>query len=202
MNFSDQVIGVTCVLSRDAIPHAFGGAVALRFYTPERETRDIDVGIYLPPTDHPRVLLSLGSLFSIADAEQVALVIERDGQVRLKWGETPIDLFFSYDPFHESNARRVRRVAYFGQVIPIVSAEDLIVHKIAFNRDKDWRDIGNILYVQAGAVDLTYIRRWLQHLFPGEKTDEAGAKGSVDEHVRRFEHLVGITQRAANRETP
>ena len=200
MNFSDQVIEVTTTLTTAEVPHAFGGALALRFYTPERETRDIDVGIYLPPREHQPVLRALSMLFPIADQEAVARTIEADGQVRITWGSTPVDLFFSYDPFHESNAARVKQVEYFGSTIPIISAEDLIIHKITFNRGKDWQDIGNVLYTQAGALDLPYIRHWLQHLFPGDETREGAGLEAADEHIKRFEHLVGLTQRARNKE--
>jgi hypothetical protein len=69
-------------------------------------TIDIDVGIFLRPDQHARVLSALATVFTIDNADEIARRIERDGQVRLYWDTTPVDLFFSYDPFHEASAMR------------------------------------------------------------------------------------------------
>ena len=42
-----KIVGVHTMLTSAALPHAFGGALALAFYTGEpRGTRDIDVNIF------------------------------------------------------------------------------------------------------------------------------------------------------------
>jgi hypothetical protein len=72
---------------------------------------------------------------------------------------TPIDLFFSYDPFHEA-AGAARRFVPFGDgTIPILAPEHLIVCKVVFNRAKDWVDIDSIL--EGGLdIDVAEVVRW------------------------------------------
>ena len=48
--------------------------------------------------------------------------------------------------------------------IHVLSAEDLLVFKALFDRDKDWRDIEELVYAMADDLDGTYVRRWLQRI--------------------------------------
>jgi hypothetical protein len=67
----DKIARVADALGRAAIPFAFGGAIARNYYTEPRLTRDMDIGIFLPPEEHRRVLAALSTLFPIPDEEQV-----------------------------------------------------------------------------------------------------------------------------------
>ena len=62
--------------------------------------------------------------------------------------------------------RRERsRVVDFGDTrMRILSAEDLIVFKLIFDRDKDRRDIEEIYAVQGADLDRGYIRDWLERI--------------------------------------
>ncbi len=178
----DKIIVVHNVLEKDDIPHAFGGAIALAFCGIPRLTSDIDINIALKADQHGRVLDSLSSLFPIQDRARVERQIIQNTQVRLRWDATPIDLFFSDIPFHESVAARSREVDYVGAKIPIISAEDLIICKAAFNRSRDWPDIENIFKVQGQNLDLGYLRYWLDEFFPPE--DER--IGKIEEYMSDY----------------
>ncbi|HEY5384095.1 MAG TPA: hypothetical protein VIJ56_02595, partial [Acidimicrobiales bacterium] len=73
---------------------------------------------------------------------------------------TPLDLFFSYDRFHEA-AAAARGVVPFGDdTIPILSADHLAVCKVIYNRPRDWVDIEAM--VAAGAeLHTAEILRWV-----------------------------------------
>ena len=107
---ADKILQVNAALSDAAIPFAFGGAVARNYYAEPRLTVDIDIGVFLPPEEHPRVFSALSALFPIREYDEVVRIVERDAQVRLRWDYTPVDLFFSYDPFHAVSAERRRPV--------------------------------------------------------------------------------------------
>jgi hypothetical protein len=47
-----------------------------------------------------------------------------------------------------------------GREVPITTAEDLILLKLAFHRAKDLQDVRGILWVQRGRLDLDYLRHW------------------------------------------
>jgi hypothetical protein len=152
-----RVVAIHRALVR--VPHAFGGALALAYYAEPRATIDIDLNVFVPASEVDRVAKPLGRIgVSIDDAD--AELIERDGQARLMWDETPIDLFFAYDPFHDAAAEARRDVPFADTTIPILSAEHLVVCKTIFNRAKDWVDIDALLALDT-AVDTAEVLRWV-----------------------------------------
>ena len=84
------------------------GALALAFHIAEpRGTRDIDVNVFCPPSAAPEAFGSLPA--DVAWSEADVATAKRDGQVRLFWGETPVDVFFSTSPFHDEAAANDER---------------------------------------------------------------------------------------------
>lgn len=172
----DKVVAVDAAFETTGIEHAFGGALALAYYAEPRATIDIDVNVFAPPTSHRAVFEALAPL-GIARAGDNEALVERDGQTRWRWGRTPIDLFFAYDPLHEAMARAVRRVPFGSARIPILSPEHLVVCKALFDRPKDWLDIEQIL-VSEDELDRAEIRGWL-----------ARALDQRDPRMERFDEL-------------
>jgi len=81
------------------------------------------------------------------------------------WEHTPLDLFFSYDPLHDRCAERARRVPFGdGVTLSILSAEDLTIFKVIFDRTKDWSDIDEMLYALGADFDTAYALRWLRRI--------------------------------------
>lgn len=142
------------------IPHAFGGALALAYYAEPRATIDIDLNVFVTVEHYAEVAAPLVALGVDADEPHAMLAVARDGQARVMWDETPIDLFFAYDAFHDAAARAVRSVPFADAIIPILSPEHLIVCKAVFSRPKDWVDIDAIVHNDV-ALDGAEILRWV-----------------------------------------
>lgn len=138
------------------IPHAFGGALALAYYAEPRATIDIDLNVFLPEGRARDVADALAPLGVTGSVER----IQRDGQARWWWDENPIDLFFSYDRFHEAAARAVRAVPFADTSIPILAADHLVVCKVVFDRAKDWVDI-DAMRDEGTPLDIAEILRWV-----------------------------------------
>ena len=163
-----QVRALARAFTAADVPYAFGGAIALMYAAEPRGTVDIDINLFLPESAAGRVLAlvaALGAQFDLAVARAEAF---RTGQVRVRWGEVPIDLFFAYDPFHDSCADRVRVADAEGEPICVLSPEDLVVFKVLFDRGKDWVDIDQLLSVQRAAFDAPYVRDWLSRMLNPE----------------------------------
>jgi hypothetical protein len=137
-------------LDRAGFPHAFGGAIALAYCTHEpRATRDLDVNVFVPPEQADAVLDALPHGVTARARDRV--VARRDGQVRVWWEDTPIDLFFDTHEFHHGTAAGVVMVPFEEITIPVLGCEALLVFKVLFNRTRDWADIEATL--EAGTVD-------------------------------------------------
>jgi hypothetical protein len=144
------------------VPHQFGGAVALAWYRSPRATTDVDLNITLSPDEAEPVLGALSHLgVSVSPSERAT--IERDGQVRLDWDGSYLDLFFATLNLHQEMASSSREVDFGPVRIPILSPEHLIVCKAIFDRPKDWVDIEEI--VNWGTeVDRETVLRWIDEL--------------------------------------
>jgi hypothetical protein len=67
--------------------------------------------------------------------------VERDGQARLDWEGTPIDVFLNNLPLHEAVAASVLWVRLEGRDIPVLDCASLAIFKAFFDRTRDWADL-------------------------------------------------------------
>jgi hypothetical protein len=159
--FVEKILAVHEHLTTAHIQHAFGGAIALGYHVEApRATADIDLNITADTGRATVVLQALPAAVGWAKADVAQ--IERDGQARVFWDRTPIDLFFPQHALHDVVASRVEQVPFAGASIPIVSATDLCIFKAMFDRTKDWADIEAMLVY--GEVDRGEVRAWLVRL--------------------------------------
>ncbi len=155
---AERIIAIDNALS--AVPHAFGGALALAYYAEPRATIDIDLNLFVPTDEFAAVAGPLVALGADADDPAVADEIRRAGQARVMWDDTPIDLFFAYDAFHDAAAAARRVVPFADHEIPILAVEHLIVCKAVFDRARDWVDIDAIVAADT-YVDVAEVLRWV-----------------------------------------
>jgi hypothetical protein len=162
-------------LRQQAIPHAFGGALALAWCTERaRGTIDIDVNLLIPASDWQRALNALPDAVKVTKKDQQLL--KRDGQVRVWWEKTPLDLFLNSTDFHDGIAQRIRWETFAGQSVPFLSCFDLAVFKAFFNRTKDWADLEEM--ARAGTLDKERVQATL-----------IGYLGADDERIARLTTL-------------
>jgi hypothetical protein len=158
LTLPERIVALECALS--GIPHAFGGALALAYYAEPRATIDIDVNVFVSADEYTKVARPLVALGVDADTQEAMSAVARDGQTRVMWDTVPIDLFFSYDAFHDAAEAARRTVPFADSTIPILSPEHLIVCKAVFNRPKDWVDIESMLDADV-ALDVAEVLRWV-----------------------------------------
>jgi hypothetical protein len=142
------------------IPHAFGGALALAYYAEPRATVDIDLNVFVPADCYDDVAAPLLALGVEADDPEARKAVEHDGQARVMWDETPIDLFFAYDAFHDAAAAASRVVPFAETTISILGPDHLVVCKVVFDRPRDWVDIDAMLDGDA-TLDVAEVLRWV-----------------------------------------
>ncbi|MCU1355745.1 MAG: hypothetical protein JWM89_1163 [Acidimicrobiales bacterium] len=170
-----KISALHAALSEARIPHAFGGALALAWCTERaRGTIDIDLNVFVETSAFQTVLDALprGVRWS---PEKVEL-LQRDGQVRIHWGDTPIDLFLNTTAFHEGVASRAVLRPFRGDDVPFLCCTDLAVFKAFFNRTKDWADLEEM--AAAGTLDIART--------VGVLTDHLGADDDRIERLRRL----------------
>lgn len=127
-------------LTEAGLAHAFGGAIALAYCVEEpRGTRDLDVNIFVDAAEAESVLASLPAAVRVRKKDIAK--VKRDGQARLDWDGTPIDVFLNNVPLHEAVAAAVVWVRLEGRDIPVLDCASLVIFKALFDRTKDWADL-------------------------------------------------------------
>lgn len=177
MRLQEQILALDRALSAHDLPHAFGGAIALAYATNDpRGTSDIDVNVFVPAEEAERVLRALPE--GVAVPRGTAQTIARDGQVRLWWDETPVDLFLDYAPVHADAAAHRRTVPFAGAEIPVLGPVELAVFKVVFDRLQDRADVEAML--RAGTLDVRAVRTSLATMLAPD-----------DERFERLDELAG-----------
>ena len=154
----DRLVELHRALGRAGIGHAFGGALALGHYATPRATADVDLNVFLAPSEWPRVREALAALGADVEAAR----FDGSDQVRVPWDGAELHLFFSVDELHEAMAGATRTVALGGATIPLIAPEHLVVRKLLLDREKDHADVAAIR--AATPLDEAEIERWLEHL--------------------------------------
>lgn len=110
----------------------------------------------------------LGVTVSLSDRALIA----RDGQARLDWEGSYLDLFFATLDLHQEMAERSRQVSFGPVRIPILSPEHLIVCKVVFDRPKDWLDIEEMI-AWGTVIDAAQTLGWIEQIL-GRVSEQYG----------------------------
>ena len=154
---AEKIVSLHRSFNDTGLTHAFGGAFALAYCTKEpRATRDIDVNVFVSPSKIDTVRAGLPG--GVEMTEKNRRELSRDGQSRLWWGDTPVDIFLSNHSFHDQ-VKEYRRFVSFAEIsdLPVLACSDLAIFKAFFGRPKDAIDIAAM--VGAKAVDLHQLDR-------------------------------------------
>jgi hypothetical protein len=156
---AEKVVALHHTFEKAELPHAFGGALALGWCTHQpRGTADIDVNVFVPTTAVGQVRAALPAevAWTAADSRQ----LKRDGQTRLYWDNTPVDVFLNTTDYHESAVARVSLEPFAGEMLPFLSCFDLAVFKAFFDRRRDWADLEDM--IAAGSIDVDAVVETLE----------------------------------------
>jgi predicted nucleotidyltransferase len=160
---------------------AFTGGVAVGVWAEARQTRDVDVCGTLPPAEVNRLLAQRDGMRTgpgeIPDA------------VRFRVGDWDIDLFLCKDEYDRTCLGRAVPAEIDGVSVRVVTAEDLLIHKLIKLRTdrrrllQDVADMRAVITEQGDRLDWDYLRRWL----PAVEADllTTVASSTDDELLRR-----------------
>lgn len=166
---ADVVVVLAGLFERLEISYAFGGALATSYWGVPRTTQDADCLIAVPALAYQRLADSLAADgFLIDEPAGVQPVSVADlrrqlaerGYMSLAWRSVSVELFVPVVPLQHEILKRAQTLPFAGRTIRVTTAEDLILLKMAFHRQKDLLDVRGILHVQKGRLDVDYVRRW------------------------------------------
>lgn len=171
----EKMVALHHSLGEAGLAHAFGGALALAWCTKQaRGTIDIDINVFTARGSTDTVLGALPAAIEHTEEQRQQLL--RDGQTRLWWDITPVDVFLNTTNFHEAVMNRSRWEPFAGEVLPFLACGDLAVFKAFFNRTRDWADLEAMVEAESLDVD-------------GVASTLGGFLGFDDERIERLRSL-------------
>jgi len=187
---ADVVLRLADIFAQLDVPYAVGGAVATSFWGIPRTTQDADCLVAVTAVAYQRLADALNATGFVIDrsgssqAVTVAALLQQvrdDKYMTLACRETSVELFVPVVSLQHSILKRAVERLFHGCGIRVTTAEDLILLKMAFHRQKDLLDIKGILHVQQGRLDIPYLRQW-----SGQMLDEAAVR-ELDELIATYE---------------
>ena len=166
--------------SHQVLDFAFTGGVAVGVWAVPRQTQDVDLCGSLPAEEVDRLLALHDGIRSGSG--------ELPDIVRFRVDDWDVDLFVSKGPYDRECLRRAIAVEVDGIPVRVVTAEDLLIHKVIKLRHdrkrllQDLADVRGVVDARGDALDWDYIRRWLG---PAEAAWLEAVAGSTDEQLVR-----------------
>ena len=169
---TERELLVDCLrrLNRAEISYMLTGSMVSNYWGIPRTTHDLDFVVQLPPADVPKLVGTFRSDFFIDEAAihgayqppyQFNAIDTRSSLKVDFWLLTP--QAFEREMF----GRRIQSVI-FGEAAWIATAEDVILHKLYWNRitpsERQLSDAAGVVSVQGKQLDTDYLRRWADEL--------------------------------------
>jgi hypothetical protein len=166
-------------LDSEGVDYSIGGAIALGYWAQPRGTLDVDVTIYLPPSQPTGCVRLLQTIGCEVKSQEAIESLTQHGFCQVEFGQRRVDVFLPVVPFYEQARLRRQRVSLNHQALMIWDAATLCVFKMMFFRRKDLADVEQILRVQGNALDRLWVAQRLIELY-----------GSHDPRVSEWQSLV------------
>lgn len=136
------------------------GAQAVLIWGRPRLTADVDVTVQLTPEDPARFIRAMSAESFRLRIEPADDFLRRTRVLPFVHEQTglPLDVVLAGPGLEELFLSRAVMVDLGGGVVPVISAEDLIVTKILAGRPKDLEDVRGVLLERLDSLDIPSIR--------------------------------------------
>ena len=173
MTIDDVMLRVAAALHQAEIPFMVVGGFSSNYYGIVRSTQDADFVVQLSAPLSAKFAETLGPEF---EPEAQLSFETKTGTQRQEFRVAgtlfKVEVFrLSDDPHDQERFRRRQLVLVLGHEVFMPRAEDVIIMKLRWAREKDRNDIRNILSVQGDKLDWDYIYGWCDRHGTREKLD-------------------------------
>lgn len=160
----EALVRLARLLQEGGIPYMIIGGIANAMWGEPRSTLDIDVTVWASKDDVARILTLLADLCQVRVSEPLEFVRKTSVLPMEAKDGVRIDLIFGSLPFEREAIERTVEVSIQETPVRFVAPEDLILHKIVSERQKDTDDVRGILVRQRKNLDFAYLDLHIREL--------------------------------------
>lgn len=169
---SEQELLADCLrrLNRSGVTYYLTGSMASNFWGIPRTTHDLDFVVQMPMAAVTRIVQEFSGDFYIEESA-VRAAYQPPHQFNAIDNRSALKVDFWLprpEPFDREMLKRRVAVTLFAEPAWIATAEDVILHKLIWNRispsERQLADAAGIVAVQADALDKRYLRQWAADL--------------------------------------
>ncbi|MBN2346972.1 MAG: nucleotidyltransferase [Candidatus Aminicenantes bacterium] len=165
MNALESALIAICrFLQRQKIPYMVIGGMANAVWGEPRATLDIDITIWIEDAKISKLTRSLAPVFKLLPENPSEFISKTRVLPIATQASTRIDLLLGMLPFEETAISRAIEINIQGIPVRFCTAEDLILHKIISDRDKDLHDAEKIVARQKNKLDMDYLEPRIEEL--------------------------------------
>ncbi len=161
--FQQLLAKLAIELDKNDMPYMVIGGQAVLIYGEPRLTRDIDITLGLDAGGIEKVKAVIKALNLKILAENIGAFVEQTmvlPALEQKSG-IRIDFIFTFTPYERQAISRAKKIRIGKQRVNFASLEDLIIHKMIANRERDIEDVKTII-LKNTKFDKSYIIKWLK----------------------------------------
>ncbi len=151
-------------LGEGGTPYMVIGGMANAVWGYPRSTIDLDLTVLLDPSAALTLIESLGAPYSCRVSDPEGFVAETRVLPLRHSGGVQIDLIFALLPFEEEAIARAVSIDVQGIPVHFCTPEDLVLHKIVSTRERDRKDVLEILRRRRDSLDRSYLDPRVQEL--------------------------------------
>lgn len=164
------LIDVLGRLNAAGIDYMLTGSMASNYWGIPRTTHDLDFVLLMHMSQVDPLVAAFAPGFFI-QPDSVRSAFRPPFQFNVLDEQSALKAAFwmlREEAFEQAAFRRRLHVTLFDVPAWITTAEDIILHKLYWNRlspsDRQLGDIAGVWAVQSGNLDVDYLRRWTRHL--------------------------------------
>ena len=162
-----EIVGaVLDALDIAGAPYMITGSLASNVYGIARATKDADIVVDFASADFDEIMKHMDSRIRLQGQVLFETITGTTRHI-LEVSKNPfkVELFHvNPDPFMTQRFARRIEADYpeLGRKVWLPTAEDVVIQKLRWGRDKDIADVQDVLFVSGPGLDFTYIGRWCE----------------------------------------
>lgn len=175
---NEFLVDVLKRLNEAGIRYMLTGSMASNFWGIPRTTHDLDFVLLMQP-DQTERLVSAFDVGFFVQPESVRSAFRPPYQFNILDEQSALKADFWMlrdDAFEQSAFQRRRNVEIFGVQAWLATAEDILLHKLYWNRitpsERQLQDAAGVYAVQGDALDMRYLRHWATTLDVEKELDD------------------------------